>query len=439
MRGIRRGPLQIGRFLSGHGPVGRFARVNRAASEALAAAPSTAAAGAVTPPSKPGDAFGRAVPEDFGRLGGTPIRNKDSILGEIDLAVARLTDPTAAVGRPPDVEVLFTEHKAYHGSWMSWLGHVTLFRFGHGLVRYTLPDGRQYTMNILGGEGLHLPGGQLVNLMDPAEYIFGTRDFRTWNQQGGVYNGSMVGVRIEKAPAGATEALHAYFQALDKRSRVGDRVAGPGSRGAIAQFQIAGGRTMAWIREHFPRVKFLGVDVRQTVLSGNCAQWTSTGMKWAGLVHRSRMFPKAIFVDILEDQWFRGKEGPSNVHVVYYKQALRDDDPNKFYKDYYNISSFVNPLYLMRNVVYWNLERFADVTVSVPEGTCTAIPTPQPKPARPPKLLKYSQGIFVTSTTAAFLVFGAPDWMLEYIGGDGSPGTRRLVAAGWVLINWIVY
>mmetsp|Transcript_1189 Transcript_1189/g.5030 ORF Transcript_1189/g.5030 Transcript_1189/m.5030 type:complete len:260 (+) Transcript_1189:59-838(+) len=196
-----------------------------------------------------------SVPEDFGALNGSPVSNKESILAEVDLAIARLSNAGATSGRPPDVEVLFTEHKAYRGNLLGWIAHHLLFRFGHGLIRYTLPDGRQFCMNILGGEGLHLPGGQLVNLSNPQDYLYGTYHYDTGNQQGGLYNGAMVGVRIEKAPSGATEALHAYFMALDKRSRVGDRVAGPGSRGAIAQFQLLGGRTLSWMQENFPRLR----------------------------------------------------------------------------------------------------------------------------------------------------------------------------------------
>jgi len=396
-----------------------------------------------TPPSDAAVDAGAAaglLPEDFGALGGTPIRNKDTVLQEIDLAVARITDPEAARGRPPDVEVLFTEHKAYRGDMLGLLAHHMLFRWGHGLIRYTLPDGRQYCMNILGGEGLHLPGGQLVNLSDPKEYLYGTNHFTTGNQQGGLYNGAMVGVRIEQAPTGATEALHAYFMALDKRSRVGDRVAGPGSRGAIAQFQIIGGRTWSWIQENFPRVRYAGPGVRQTVLAGNCAQWTSMGMKWAGLIHRSRMFPKAILVDILEDQWFRGKKGRDNVHVVYYDQVLDDDHPNRFYQEYTNIRSFVNPLYFTRNFVYWDLKRFADIIVKVPAGSDTAVMEHQPGRATPPAFLRYSQGIFVTSTTLVFLLNGVvPDWLLEEVGADGSDATRKALAVGWVLLNWIIY
>ncbi|KAL3908820.1 MAG: hypothetical protein SGARI_002893, partial [Bacillariaceae sp.] len=59
-------------------------------------------------------------------------------------------------------------------------------------------------------------------------------------------------------------------------------------------------------------------DVRNaTYVAGNCAQWTSRGLAFAGLIRRPRLFPKAILVDILEDEYLVGSR-PNNVNIVVY-------------------------------------------------------------------------------------------------------------------------
>ena len=67
----------------------------------------------------------------------------------------------------------------------------------------------------------------MVNFVPPADYIYGTRDFDTACQQGGAYNRDFVGVRVERCAAGAIDTMHAYFEALDLRSRVVQQAALP--------------------------------------------------------------------------------------------------------------------------------------------------------------------------------------------------------------------
>lgn len=165
------------------------------------------------------DSSQEQFPQNFGAEGGTPIINKDSILGEVDAALG--------THRPPDLEVLLTDHVCNVGNPVSrWL-HLSLLRFGHIAVRYTTKDGTSRVMNILGGEALGLPGARMVNFVNPAEYMYGVHGFETFSQQGGVYNRPFIGVRIERVSEGAIEALHAYYMALDKRSEIEVEPEGP--------------------------------------------------------------------------------------------------------------------------------------------------------------------------------------------------------------------
>jgi hypothetical protein len=62
-------------------------------------------------------------------------------------------------------------------------------------------------------------------------------------------------------------------------------------------------------------------DVRaSTYAAGNCAQWTSSGLEFAGLLRRTRLFPKAILIELLESETLRYRRG-GNVNVVYYAQV----------------------------------------------------------------------------------------------------------------------
>ena len=158
------------------------------------------------------------LPADFGARDGTPIANKNTVLSEVDRALGK--------DRSPDLEVILTDHVSYLPN--RWL-HSRLLRWGHVAVRYTTSDGTQRVMNILGGDAMHLEGARMVNFVPPADYIYGTRDFDTACQQGGAYNRDFVGVRVERCAAGAIDTMHAYFEALDLRSRVVQQAA-PGAR-----------------------------------------------------------------------------------------------------------------------------------------------------------------------------------------------------------------
>ena len=109
----------------------------------------------------------------FGCREGAPITNKASILGDVDAALG--------VDRPPDLEVLLADHLTSVADPLSEAMHTCFLRFGHVAVRYTTSDGTQRVMNILGG----VDGADLVHFVDPADYLYGTRGWDTYAQQGG--------------------------------------------------------------------------------------------------------------------------------------------------------------------------------------------------------------------------------------------------------------
>ena len=89
-----------------------------------------------------------SVSADFGKADGTSISNAATILDDVDKALG--------VSGPPAFEYIFCEHTTPKDSISRKIA-----RFGHALCRYTLPDGKQVLMNIVG-----LPGNQMVHLID---------------------------------------------------------------------------------------------------------------------------------------------------------------------------------------------------------------------------------------------------------------------------------
>jgi hypothetical protein len=194
------------------------------------------------------------ISQDFGARDGQSITNKATVLREVDEALG--------LDRPPDLEVLLTDHLTCTDSRVTIALHTLFLRFGHVAVRYTTSDGVQRVMNILGS--LDVEGSRMVNFVPPEEYLYGTRGWDSYAQQGGAYNRDVVGVRVERCAPGAIDAMHSFFEALHVRSQVG----GNPTRGA-ARFQLLEAR-LSSVAQHLPPLpgrlltKFLDVARRST-------------------------------------------------------------------------------------------------------------------------------------------------------------------------------
>ena len=169
----------------------------------------------------------------------------------------------------------------------------------------------------------------------------------------------------------------------------------------------------------------LAADVRQArTTAGNCAQWTSSGIEFAGLIPRTRLFPKSILVDLLESEIRHGRS--KNAHVVLYKHvAHAPPDSPKFR---FLRPAYAHPLSWVRNAVYSNMDAFADAVVVVPDGETRAVVERRRSPRRPPPYLP----LLRTATMAgpALVLVGAVD----HIGPVGP-----VCAAVWLGLSWWLY
>lgn len=250
------------------------------------------------------------------------IANKATIFQEIDRSLERT--------KPPAVEYLI----ARPHSGITIFGYGFNFNwYGHSAVIYTMPDGTRKVFNIVGGKG----HDELVNFHTPEEYMF-TRN----SDQGGVFNRNFISVRIEDIDSENIIKMDAKFQEIKNMAVVGN-----------AKFDIIFGPVFNFMRRFFPTM----------AERGNCARWTSLGLQEAGIVTRRSVWPKSIFIDILENTKRSAAKSYNNINIISYKQI------EHVKKDYgtngKNPIELVSPLQTIRNLLYWNLDAYAHATIDV--------------------------------------------------------------------------
>jgi len=287
--------------------------------------------------------------EDFGAPelplysppGGSEITNKESVLGKIDRALG--------VQKPPAVEYIFVEPSAGFGLPFSSFG-FSLNPYGHDAIRYTLPHGEQKLMNIVGE-----PHKEMVNFLDPSDFFFDA--CFAGSEQGGIYNRTMISVRIEELPPKQILEMHNYYERLERQEFHKD-----------AKFSLLFSPLYNFLADWLP------VALAER---GNCARYTSKGLAEGQIIKHASMWPKAVFVELFEKH---GSKNPDNVHVVAYRQVWH---AKRAYGAGSRSISAVVPLNPMANILYFNLERFANVIVEVPANSMRAEVRVVEKPARP--------------------------------------------------------
>lgn len=317
------------------------------------------------------------VPPDFGRQGGTPISNADTVLDEVDAVLGR-------EGRPPAVEYLFVRPFVHVRVPLLDVG-FSYNAYGHAAVRYTRPNGEQVVMNIVGKK----LQSDMVQFTTPSRYMFGV-DFDDTTEQKGVYNRDIVGLRVEDVPPADVEAMHQFYTALAEDHRHG-----------LADFNIMLGavyNALAWL--NLPIAK-----------RGNCAHWTSKGLVTAGLMRNPSIWPKSILIHMFENQeklGYGGSAKPDNVHIVSYRRPRHAQ--LTYGVDAVPLSA-VAPLQSIRSFAYMDLERFADVIVEVPKNDIVAVvrraDSPPERPSEWRNTLNSKWAITTSSivTMAAIAVF----------------------------------
>ncbi|CAK4648701.1 hypothetical protein LEN26_015533 [Aphanomyces euteiches] len=246
-------------------------------------------------------------------------------LSEIDHFLGR--------SKPPSIEYLVVEvlvHKCpLHPSHLG--------RWAHSAVRYTLPNGKQKLVNICRPE----EGHQLIEFYDdPEDYILGVQG------KGGIFSRDICSIRIEDVHPDSMRALDHHFQAISHRFK---------ADGKGCSFEITGGFWENVFREmfHLPSKP-----------SGNCARWVSKGLVYANVLKRQSMFPKAIWVEMLENQT---ANNPNNVNVVYYRRMKGKAKEKPHLITGFSFTSLrawlLFPTDLFQSWLYWDMSRYANIIV----------------------------------------------------------------------------
>lgn len=207
----------------------------------------------------------------FSRRFCTPFplpHNHATALSEIDAALKT---------GPPAIEYIWTAPPWWRWSW--WNSESTGNPYGHSCVRYTLPNGEQHLVNIWGNRKT-CP--DMIHFMDPTTYFFEDPvvSARKGSEQGGIFKRSFLSIRVEKVPGERIEAMHNFYLSLKKESD-------GNTSSRKAKFVLVLPHIFNFLQWLFPTF---------FARSGNCAVWSTSGIKEAGVIDWVSMFPKVVLL-----------------------------------------------------------------------------------------------------------------------------------------------
>ena len=272
-----------------------------------------------------------------------PLFNKDTILNEINAKIG--------TNKGPSIEYLYVvPHVQFSLSLLMRGMYSSSNPYGHAAIRYTLNDGSDYVMNIVGK-----PGKKMVNIMPTYDYIFGDPNIilNNGSEQGGIYQRTIIGFRLENYPLNLIQNMHNYFIELQKLEKDG---------------QI--GFNLASLNFYIPFIS-------KYIERGNCALWTSKGLVKCGIFRGSTIFPKYIFVKLYVKclnswGWLGICHKTDNIQcsIVNYNRVLtkyeqdifKQNNNNKYKEPFGWVSPF---LFSKSNRKFRNLQKFANVDVTL--------------------------------------------------------------------------
>eukprot|EP01098_Paradermamoeba_levis_P009853 TRINITY_DN4124_c0_g1_i2.p1 TRINITY_DN4124_c0_g1~~TRINITY_DN4124_c0_g1_i2.p1 ORF type:complete len:276 (-),score=79.08 TRINITY_DN4124_c0_g1_i2:130-957(-) len=194
----------------------------------------------------------------------------------------------------------------------------------------------------------------------------------------------MVGIRIEDVPDEKVIEMDKYFTSLATQNHT------------ETKFALFLGPLYSFVDWLFP---FLQMSPR-----GNCAQWTSKGLEKAGVITRTSMWPKSIWINIFENADKTTAGGYNNINTVYYNR-IRHAALS------YGVNAApieaVAPFQSLRNFFYFDLKNFCNAVVEVPEGTMEAEVTlqqPKYKPSQWRNLVNHSYFISGSILLTGFIL-----------------------------------
>eukprot|EP01080_Neovahlkampfia_damariscottae_P010446 gene10446-2968_t len=241
---------------------------------------------------------------------------KKTILSEIDKTIGR--------NKPPAIEYIYVNPVQSFKFRFSKLfsSDSSQNPYGHACVKYTLKDGTQKLMNIVG-----LPTMKMVHFIDPKHYLFSDPNITQvdGSEQGGIYNRSFVGFRIEEYDEDLIKKMDEFFKELDN-----DNLNGKRGYTLLTSFS-----------------KLFGFS--NATEKGNCSYWTSKGLSIANLFDSPTLWPKFIISKL----YFSSSIQKDNFNIIYYKCNKNQQ------------KGWIKPFQFVQDEIFKNLELFSNVKIEV--------------------------------------------------------------------------
>lgn len=319
------------------------------------------------------------VADNFGELNGESITNKNTIMNEIDIALGKNSSPC--------VEYIITY--AYGIIRLPFnLGSINYNPFGHSVLRYRTPDGIDRIVNIEAKDKFK----PFIRFYEPKEYFYGTNS-ETCGAQRGVYNRSMIGLRIENVDPKDIELMHNYILKLlddDTNQKI--------------KFNIIFG----------PILNILGSLFNNTIIKefipeyGNCSKWMSSILLKGNLITGINVWPKTVFINLFENYEKTNIKTKSNMNIVYYQQPSHIRNLTFGIKNYEPVwFENIAPFQSIRNYFYGNFKHFANCIVHIPSNSMQAQITINPTPYQPSQYRNYlnNKYFIITSVCASIIIY----------------------------------
>ena len=250
------------------------------------------------------------------------VKNHHQILPQVSALTKAGDQPTKH-----SVEYIFTKPswRVVKVKFLNLDVPISLNPYGHSVIRYTI-DNNDVVMNICG-----LKEQKLVNLFDPTDYLF-TDKIEGGNEQGGVFNRSFLGVRIDNLDIETSHKLHYYYFDLSLRH----------ARGEV-KFTLFSHLFLNPFRKWFGLIE-----------RGNCAYFTGKGLERAGIIKKTSSWPLFLWFKVLISQLAYNNH--KNVNVISYRSVNYKSEPK---------GAFLRPFYGLLNGYHglWHLDKLANITV----------------------------------------------------------------------------
>lgn len=248
------------------------------------------------------------------------VNNIDTILKESDKVFGSVN--------PPSIEILHVRTFITFKIPFTNFG-FTYNRYGHSAIRYAYKDSvvssndNGTVMNIQG----KVAGKNIVTqFFTPEEYLFTDK-----SPQGGIQNREIIGVRLYNIDPEYIKNLHKYYQTIE----------------GTGKFHMFASPIYNKLKVFFPNI----------TERGNCARWTSYGLKKVGLIDFHTIFPKTLIIHFFENK-------TDNTKIVYYNQhpssTMKYGKRGKVWEQ-------VGLLQPIRNFMYRDFKKFSDIEITVDE------------------------------------------------------------------------